>query len=408
MNNIRLLLPLACLLALSGCGLLKEKTAGYYLDKARQAARSGGGAADLAQGYRYLDRAADYAPGSGAIIEALRELGAASDRAGFVKGHEQGAALLRRLLAADGANWAAREALIAFLAERGDVSGLADEALAAARLADGADARRAYCARVAQLAATAAAVPWLESEAVLSLNKSPETFLEKAGIYTPAVEQVASLKAELEKTAAADPSLKSVPPASLATSAEVSAADVLRDTASIVRAAEFNSLVSGSPGFKAAVYMLVQGNASLAAKKYTEARAYYQGALARYPAFTDATRQLAETDFQEGAALAAVGGSGRTASQLLDGAYAGALAAASACGEACPLLPFVRRDKFLGETYALRAAVLAAVKALRGPKLRNAARLEAEFKSSLEEALRLNPSGGLARSLSERYAKEGF
>ena len=66
------------------------------------------------------------------------------------------------------------------------------------------------------------------------------------------------------------------------------------------------------------------------------------------------------------------------------------------------------RDKFLADTYSIRAAVISAVNALEKGRLKNKAKLEKEFKDALDEAVRLNPQGRLAKDLLERYTKEGF
>ena len=71
-------------------------------------------------------------------------------------------------------------------------------------------------------------------------------------------------------------------------------------------------------------------------------------------------------------------------------------------------LPFMPRDKFLADTYSVRAAVISAIKSIKKGKLKNKAQLEKQFKIALDEAVKLNPQGKLARDLLERYAKEGF
>ena len=154
--------------------------------------------------------------------------------------------------------------------------------------------------------------------------------------------------------------------------------------------------------------MTVRGNAALVKKEYSQARAFYQSALNHYPALIDARRQMAETDFQEGAAMAAAGENPKAAAQLLYKAYGGVSAVITEALKTGNLIPFIKPAKFLGETYSLKAADLAALRAVEGARLRNTARLEAEFKSALDEALKLNPEGRLTRELLERYTKEGF
>ncbi|MCM2267100.1 MAG: hypothetical protein NDI60_04920 [Elusimicrobiales bacterium] len=395
---------------LSGCGLLKQKAAEYYLGKARAAAAEPSPAPeDLAAGFAAVEKAIGYAPGSEQPVAALETLAEASARSGFASGQELQAAALLRALELAPFNWYARESLINFHAGRGDTSALktmAAQARGLAALEENPSVK--YCALLAALAARASAVPWLESEAYLAMSKSPETFFEKAGAYADAAAETAALKAESEKLAAADPAARKAAPAALVSAAEVSSADALRSPQAVAGAAAFVAKAGAEPAFRKAVEMTVQGNGSLARKEYAQARAFYQGALQHDPGLLDARRQLAETDFQEGAALATAGGESKAAAQLLYKAYGEAGEAIKAVlGGAAPL-PFIKAEKFLGELYALKAADLAALRAVEGKRLRNTARLEAEFKAALDEAVKLNPEGRLARELLERYSKEGF
>ncbi|HNW43531.1 MAG TPA: hypothetical protein PKI19_03445 [Elusimicrobiales bacterium] len=408
MKNTLLLLTLCCL-SLSGCGMLKQKAAGHYLAKARAAALKANPApAELEAAFALVEKASGYAPGAAQPVAALEELAEASEKKGFPKGRELQSVILRKMIAREPAYWTAREALVNFLAERGDLAGLADEALAAGKLAEDKEPHKHYCALLVQLAATASAVPWLEAEAYLGLNKTPDAFFEKAGLYSSAAARVADLKAEVEKLAAADAALRSAAPGQLVSAAEVAGADALRDEEDIAKAADFNAKAGSDPAFKKAVAMTIQGNAALVKKEYAAARAFYQGALAQYPALTDARRQLAEADFQEGVSLAAVGGGGKAADQLLGKAYAGVNAVLAEAAAAGNCIPFIKRDKFLGETYAMKAAAISAMRAVKGKKFKKTAKLEAEFKASLEAALKYSPEGRLARELNERYIKEGF
>jgi hypothetical protein len=265
-----------------------------------------------------------------------------------------------------------------------------------------------YCALLAGLAARASSLPWIESEAYLSLNKAPGPLFEKAAEYETVTSQVRSMKAELDKMAAADPGLKKFAPAELLSAAEVAVSDALRDPEGASAIAAFNKKAASDAAFKKSVELTVQGNASLVKRDYSQARAFYHGALSHYPALIDARRQLAETDFQEGAALAAAGKDRKTSSQLLYKAYGETSAVIAEASRTGNLIPFIKPSRFLGETYSLKAAGLAALRAVEGDRLRNTARLEAEFKTALDEALKLNPEGRLARELLERYTKEGF
>ena len=409
MKTIRLSALLFSGLLLSGCGLLKQKAAEYYLGKARAAAAAPAPTpARLEAGFAAAGKAVGYAPGSEQPVSVLEDLAAASEKAGFAKGQDLQAAALRKALDLAPLNWYAAEALINFYAARGDVPGLEAMADRARGLAASGDGAVRYCAALAELAAGASELPWLESAAYLALNKTPEDFFDRTAAYAALAGRLPGLKAAADRLAASDPAARRSAPPALASSAEVAAGDALRPQEEIRRALDFAAKAAAEPAFRKAAEMTVRGNAALVRRDYSQARAYYQGAMQNYPGLLDAGRQLAETDFQEGAALAAAGGDPKEAARLLYRAYAGSGAALKAALDGGERLPFVRRDRFLGELYSLKAADLAALRAVEGRKLRDTARLEAEFKASLDEAVRLNPEGRLARELLERYSKDGF
>lgn len=409
MKFIRPLRLAAAALLLSGCGLMKQKAADYYLGRARAIAESQNPPQEeLENAFSSIDKALDYDPASGAAAGLLERLADTSDRTGFARGQELQLAALKKSLAGAPLNWTARESLINYFASRGDTGGLEAMSAQAAELAASPEPEIKYCALLSGLAARAASVPWLESEAYLSLNKSPETLFEKSAAYQAGAESASALRTELAGLAARDPALKRSAPAELVSAAEVGAADALKDKASLQAVTVFNMAVKENAAFRKAVEMTVQGNAALVKKDYSKARAFYQGALNHYPGLVDARRQLAETDFQEGASLAAAGEERRGASQLLRKAYAGASETISVAMGGGSRIPFVKADRFLGDSYALKAASISAMRAVEGKRLRNVTRLEAEFKAALDEALKLNPEGKLAGDLLARYTKEGF
>lgn len=409
MKPARLITAVLAAALLAGCGMAKDKAAEYYLGKARRTASAQNpGQAEITGAFADIDRALKYAPDSPAAIELLGRLTEAALKSGFAGAQELEAGALKKALAASPLNWAAREALTNFYSARGDTGGLEALAAQAQEIYAAGDAAAKYCALLSGLAARASALPWIESEAYLSLNKAPETLFERAASYEAGARKVLAMKAELEKLGATDPSLRKSAHAALASAAEVAAADALRDPEALAAVYAFNARLAAEPAFKKAVEQAVQGNAALVRRDYPQARAYYQGALNHYPALIDARRQLAEADFQEGAALAAAGADRKAASQLLYKAYGGISAVIKEAAAGGSLVPFLKPARFLGESYSLKAACLAALRAVEGDRLRNTARLEAEFKAALDEALKLNPEGRLARELLERYTKDGF
>lgn len=396
-------------LVLSGCGLLKQKAADYYLGRARKTALARNPPrAAVEAAFADIEKALSYAPESGQAVELLGRLSDSASKNGFEGAQKLEAAALKKALAASPLNWSARESLINHFATIGDTGGLEAMAAQALELSSSGGPGQRYCALLAGLASQASALPWLESEAYLSLNKAPERLFERAAAYEAGAARVLALKAEADKLPAADPGVKKYAPAALVSAAEVAAADALRDPAARAAIAGFNARAGSDQAFRKAVELTVRGNAALVKREYPQARAFYQGALNHYPALLDARRQLAETDFQEGAYLAAVGGNRKAAAQLLYKAYGGASAVITEALKTGNMIPFIKPARFLGETYSLKAADLAALRAVEGKRLRNTAKLEADFKAALDEALKLNPEGRLARELLERYTKEGF
>ncbi len=392
---------------LSGCGILKQKAAEHYLRKAaRTAAAQNPPPAEVEAAFASIDKALSYAPASERAVELLEQLAEASEKNGFAKAQDLEADSLKKALAMTPANWYARASMINFLSARGDTGGLEAQAAQSQDLAAAGDPKTRYCALLAALAARSSALPWLESEGYLALNKSPDVLFEKAGAYAETAGKIQDLRTETQKLSASDPTLKNSAPAALVSAAEVASADALHDPRAMQRVLDFNAKVRAEEPFRKAVEMEVQGNAELIKKEYSKARAFYQGALNQYPGLTDARRQLAETDFQEGAAIAAAGENHKAAAQLLYKAYGGARDVINSVSGSA--LPFIKPDRFLGEVYALKAADLSALRAVEGKRLKNTAKLEAEFKAALDEALKLNPEGRLAGEMLDRYNREGF
>ena len=341
-------------LLLSGCGMLKGKAADYYLGKARKTAEEQNPPqAAVEAAFADIEKAISYSPDSGQAVELLGRLADAASKNGCAGAQDLEAAALKKALAASPLNWSARESLINYFASRGDTGGLEAMASQAQDLGAAGSAGQRYCALLAGLAALASSLPWLESEAYLSLNKAPETLFEKAAAYEAGAAKVRDLKAESDKMAASDPGVKKYAPAALVSASEVAAADALRDPEAMAAIAAFNAKAGADKSFRKAVELAVQGNASLVKKDYSQARAFYQGALNYYPALLEARRQLAETDFQEGASLAAAGKDPKAAAQLLYKAYGGTSAVIAEALKTGNLIPFIKPAKFLGETYSL-------------------------------------------------------
>jgi len=394
---------------LTGCGKIKEKVSGYYLSKAQKVlAQQNPSEAELETAYADIGKSLEYRPASRRSLETLGSLTERSNKAGFARGFDLEINILKRVLRGSPSNWPVYASVINALSVRGDLYSL--NALAS-RLEEGApvkDDPQVYERSMALALCYASMAPWVESEGYLSLNKSPDTLMEKAREYVRVRKRAEELQAALAKMDAADTSLKKKVPEALLSSAEVVLGDLAGNASEAERIRVSVAKMDAEPAFTKAITLTVQGNSALIKKDYSQARALYQSAMQNYPGFIDARKQLVEVDFQEGAGMVMTGAGVKAGKQLLYRAYEDSDAVIEIALEQPSWLPFMSRDKFLADTYSIRAAVISAVNAIEKGRLKNKAKLEKEFKAALDEAVRLNPQGKLARDLLERYSKEGF
>ena len=409
MRTLKLAGVLAASAALAGCGMIKEKASGYYLAKAQKTlSAQNPSQADIEKAYADVGHSLDYRPSSRRALEALEQLTERAYKGGFSRGVDLEIAILKRVLRASPANWPVYASAVNALSVRGDLYSLDGLASRLSALSSDKGNTQPYETDMALALCYASMAPWLESEGYLSLNKDPDTLIEKAREYSRVRRRAEALQADLLKMDAADPSLRNRAPQALLSSADVALGDLARNRPEAERIYASVAKMDAEPAFLKAVGLTVQGNNALVKKDYSGARALYQSALQNYPGFIDARKQLVEVDFQEGAGLALTGAGVKAGNQLLYRAYDESDAVIEAALESPSWMPFMTRDKFLADTYAIRAAVISAVNTIEKGRLKNKAKLEKEFKDSLDEAVRLNPQGRLAKELLERYTKEGF
>ena len=395
---------------LAGCGRVREKASDYYLSKARKTiAKEAAAPADIEAAYYALAKSLEYDPASSKAVAALEELTDKAAKGGFMKAFDLESGVLKTVLDKNPYNWPAYLAAINALSVRGDIYSLSELAAKLEAAAASKENRQPYETALALALCYASGAPWVESEGRLNLNKNPDIVIKNAGEYVRMIGKSEDMKKAAAGMEAADPGLKKKAPQELVSSAEVALGDVLKDGRETARLRLVVAKIAADPAFAKAVALTVQGNASLIKKDYSGARALYGSALQHYPGFIDARKQTVEVDFQEGAGMALAGENIKAAKQLLYSAYYGSDEVIEAALENGSRMPFMARDKFLADTYAIRAAVISALSALEKKKsARNKARLEKEFKAALDAAVKLNPQGKLARDLLERYAKEGF
>lgn len=402
-------LALSLLVFLSGCGWLKGKMAGHYLSKARKtASEDSASQAEIEKAYFDIAKSLKYDPGAPEAVAVLEKLTDTASRGGSLNAFDLEMGVLGMVLEKDRYNWPAWLAAINAVSIRGDVYALNEAAVKLEALASAKDNPRPYETMLALTLCYAASAPWVESEGLLNLNKDPDIVVKDAVEYARLLGRAGDLKKKIEAMAASDPAAGKNAPPGLVSSVEVVLNDLFRNPAETARLGATVAKIGGEPGFAKAVELTIKGNASLMRKEYSQARALYESAQQHYPGFIDAIKQAAEVDFQEGAGMALAGGNLKEARQLLYSAYEATDEVIEEAREKTNWLPFVTREKFLADTYSVRAAVISAIRAIEKKKLKNKAGLEKEFKAALDQAVKLNPGGKLARDLLERYAKEGF
>lgn len=405
----RFTLALSLLFFLSGCGWFKEKVSGHYLSKARKTAEKGSASqSEIESAYFDIAKSLEYDPGSPEAVAVLEKLTATASRGGSMNAFDLEMGVLRTVLGKNRYNWPAWLAVINAVSVRGDVFVLNEVAAKLESMASAKDNPRPYETTLALTLCYAASAPWVESEGLLNLNRDPDIVVKDAVEYVRLLGKVGDLKKRLEAMAATDPAAGKKAPQELVSSVEVALNDLFRNPAEAARLGATVTKIGKEPEFAKAVELTVKGNAYLMQREYSQARAMYESAVQHYPGFIDATKQAAEVDFQEGAGMALAGGNIKEAKQLLYSAYEATDEVIEEAQEKTNWLPFMARDKFLADTYSVRAAVISAIRAIEKKKLKNRARLEHEFKAALDQAVKLNPEGKLARDLLERYDKEGF
>ena len=409
MNLSRNILPAVCAVFLVSCGMAREKAALYYLSKAEKIITSESAApADIEKAYRLMDKALRRAPSSARALVLLEELGKKAYGNGFERGGELETDILKEVVRVSPDNLSASLALITVLNERGDVPSMRTFSALLEGRASPDFPGRAYGARLLMMSCLSAMAQWLEADGFIALNRDAGLVQRNAADYVGVVEKIKALKSELAAEERASPALRKSVPEGLRASAEITSADVLAEKAEFEKIKAGLSLMASDAGFKKAFELTVEGNKELVKKNYSSARAFYQGALANYPAFVDAKKQQVEVDFQEGASLAIANENRRSARALLLKAYQGSESVIAAGLSGGNRMPFMTTGRFMSEIYALRAAVISAYGAVEKPGAKQRARMENNFKAALDASLKFNPNNRIARELLERYAKEGF
>lgn len=403
------------LLAVLICGsvgavtLFKYRAPNYYMDQVINVInKPSASVEEIQNSFECLDKVRAYVSDKELIMQRADELAESAEKKGIIQAREMQINLIRKILSEEPGNWHAWEMLTRILAERGDIEGITSVVASLDGLIKVSDDDWNYCIKTAQLFAVASSIPWLQSEAYLNLNKSPSAFIEKTAVYSQAIRQIETFQHDLMSMIGADPSLKKVPPASLVSAAQIATEDALGETEIITHAEKFNLRMSNEDKFKKAVITALEGNVFLANKKYSDARIKFRSAIAQYPMFPDAKKQSAETDFQEGVYLLAAEASQARAKRLLRGAYESLSELVDEADAYGPIFPFVQRDKFSGETWCLKAAVISAMRTTYSPNNKEIKALEKEFKEALDQALKLNPNSRLAKEMLDRYSKDGF
>lgn len=407
----KVVLIFSMLPVLSGCAFIKTKIAAYYISKAEKplSSRTAIADAEFIKAYGYVEKALEYDPKTPEAVQALDKLTDAAYRAGFSNALEIEINIFGRYLKNNPHSWEAYLAIINSVALVGDLYFLNDMVGVLSKMsADLAGKPGFYEAKICLALVYAAMAPWVESQGYVNVNKNSNILLEKTKEYAALLKKLLELKQDIAKIEASNPEFKKQASSRILSSYEVAVGDVFKNQKEIARMFKISEDIASDEQFAKAVELTVLGNAYLAAREYSKARAMYQGALSNYPDFIDARKQMLEADFQEGAGLGIIENRLKTARQLLYSAYEDSEDVIEFALEKGNFIPFLSKEKFIAEIYSLKAAIISAINAVDRDKLKGREKWEMQFKYLLEEALKFNPENRLAMDLLDRYKKEGF
>ncbi|MBU2529720.1 MAG: hypothetical protein KKD35_01670 [Elusimicrobia bacterium] len=411
MKKIYYFLPIFVLL-FAPCSMFKSKTSNYYLSKAEKIYKSNlSSDKDLQKAYGYIDKSLQYNPQSFKALNLLEDLTDTAYRGGYSDSLEMELNVLKKYLKENPYNWNAYLLMINTLALRGDIFVLNElsESLSSINNSlklKNKNMQNYYHSSLTLGLCYGTIIPWLQSEGYLNINRNSQKVIEKTGEYMEFMDKLYELNKQIKKMTEGDTALKKNALSRLLNSYNISLEDVTKNKDEILRMKGIAKKIKTDEQFVKGIKMTIEGNTHFLKKDFSKARIMYAGAVENYPDFIDAKKQIAEIDFQQGALLA-ITGDKKTAIQLLYKAY-------EETDDIIELLekgnhmPFVSKNKFAGETYSLKAAIVSAINALRKGNPSSKLALEREFKYYLDEAVKYNPENRLARDLLDRYAREGF
>ncbi len=392
--------------------MYKSKASNYYLSKAEKIYKSNlSSDKDLRKAYLYIDKSLQYNPQSFKALNLLEDLTDSAYRGGYSDTLEMEVSVLKKYLKENPYNWNAYLLIINALALRGDVFVLNEISEKLSLITDSfkgkSEGNKNYFHSNLTLGLCyGTIIPWIQSEGYLNINRNSQKVIEKTKEYMEFMDKLYEVDKLIKKLAAQDKTLTKNALSRLLNSYNIALEDVTKDKDEILRMKAINKKIKADKQFVKGISMTIEGNTHFLKKDFSKARIMYAGAVGNYPDFIDAKKQIAEIDFQQGA-LIAISGAKNEAIQLLYKAY-------EETDDVIELLergnhmPFVPKNKFAGETYSLKAAIISAINALRKGNPSSKLALEREFKYYLDEAVKYNPENRLARDLLDRYAREGF
>ncbi|GEM_PF-2074464 len=407
--RLKFILSVIVIFFFSGCSIPKTKIADYYLSKADKIySLRNPSESKLKKAYDYISKSLQWQPRQERAFELLENITSAAYRGGYIKSLELESQVLINYLKTNPGNWKAHFILINNLGLQGDVSALGKTAKILEKtlktLKKDEDIFSAYmCLGICY----GTMLSWIESEGLLSINRDAETTVKKVHEYGDTAEKFDKISKTVSGMLLADSGLGLKVNEEISNSFHIIIEDIKGADSGFSRMLSIYRKIRSTPSFLRSVKMCVEGNASLVKKKFALARSKYESVLSNNPSFIYAKKQLSELDFQQGAILALNRATKKQALKLLYSAYE-RIDELLRSNEKRNMMPFVKPNKFIASAYSLKATIISAINTVKRKGNRERRLLEKEFEYSLKEAIKYDPENNLAKSLLDRYAREGF
>ncbi|GAB4032536.1 MAG: hypothetical protein Fur0012_11180 [Elusimicrobiota bacterium] len=388
----------------SGCGYYHKKMAERYLKKAEEISlKQEASQEELDSVYEYLSKALDHNPNLPKALEISEKTAQASAAGGYFRPSELNMELVNKYLKLNPHSWQVYLNLISAYSIKGDLLSLESVINKLNSSASRLSPQDKLTAKLLTAICYYNLIPWLQSEGYLSVNTNSDNLLSNLNRYSDYMGRARTLKEEIQKESSGLSSIDR----EITYAYEIAINEAFKDEKEAARTLKLYELTKQDQNYLKALKYTADGNAFLAKKEYANARVYYNAAINNYPGMINAKKQIIETDFQQAMSEAL---SQKGTSQLKETLYDCYQEIKDLIQDqpySDSMIPFVTRDKFLSESYSLKAALLTAIMTLEDMRPAKKARVKAEIEDALNKSIELYPQNKMARDLFERNRKDG-